>query len=324
MKLGSCWIIVLFITILISRKSIAMSAKETEELSEKSKEMFYHAYNSYINNAFPADELMPLSCKGRYRDHGPSLNDVNDSFGNFSLTLIDSLDTLFIMGDLEEFDRAIKTIVNSVSFNSDIVVTTFETNIRIVGGLISAHVLAKIVQEFESNNKNNDRELLWYNNELLNMAVDIGNRLLPAFKSPTGLPHRRINLKYGMDSKHMIPKQETCTACAGSMILEFAALSRLSGIPEYEEKASLAMDVLWKSRNIQSDLMGSVINVDTGSWVKKETGIGGGIDSYYEYLAKAYLLLGDPKYLYRWNKHYAGIMKYIGKVIYRCFVTYSY
>ena len=98
------------------------------------------------------------------------------------------------------------------------------------------------------------------------------------------------------------------------MILEFAALSRLSGNPVFKEKAEKAMDVLWASRNPQSNLVGSVINVQTGSWVKKEAGIGGGIDSYYEYLAKAYLLLGEPKYLERWNTHYAAIMDLIGKV----------
>lgn len=293
----------------------AMSAKEMKTLSAQSKEMFYHAYNSYMNNAFPADELMPLSCKGRYRDHGPSLNDINDAFGNFSLTLIDSLDTLFIMGDVEELDRAIQKIVSIVSFDSDIVVTSFETNIRIVGGLISAHILAKIVQQINSSKIYDSNVLKWYKSELLDMALDIGHRLLPSFNTPTGLPYRRINLRHGIDSKDVKLIKETCTACAGSMILEFAALSRLSGQTVFEEKASKAMDVLWKSRNLKTNLVGSVINVYKGSWVKKESGIGGGIDSYYEYLAKAYLLLGERKYLDRWETHYAAIMNYVGKVI---------
>ena len=293
-----------------------MDAKEKEELSQQTKEMFYHAYDSYMKNAFPADELMPLSCKGRYRDHGPSLNDVNDAFGNFSLTLIDSLDTLFIFGDIEEFDRAIKLVISNVSFDSDFVVTTFETNIRVVGGLISAHILAKIFQELKFKPKYSKKSLAWYKTELLDMALDIGVRLLPAFNSSSGLPHRRINLKHGMSSESLVSIKETCTACAGSMILEFASLSRLSGNPIFEEKAALAMDVLWKARDLQSNLVGSVINVHTGGWVKKEAGIGGGIDSYYEYLAKAYILLDDPKYLHRWKIHYAAIMKYIGKVNY--------
>ena len=304
--------ILLFLPILRIRTTHAMSAEEKLSLSEQSKEMFYHAYKCYMQNAFPADELMPLSCKGRYRDQGPSLNDINDTFGNFSLTLIDSLDTLLIMGDIKEFENAIKLVINSVSFDANIVVTTFETNIRVVGGLISAHILAKTVQELPNNK--HSKLLDWYSDELLNMAVDVGNRLLPAFNSRSGLPHRRINLKYGMNSNDLLNFQETCTACAGSMILEFMALSRLSGSSEFEKKANRAMDVIWDARNPNTNLVGSVINVETGSWVKKEASIGGGTDSYYEYLAKGYLLTNNSNYLDRWNAHYSAIMNFIGKV----------
>lgn len=64
------------------------------------------------------------------------------SFCSFSLTLVDSLDTLVVMGDMEEFDRVVRLVVRDVSFDSDVVVSVFETNIRMVGGLISAHILA--------------------------------------------------------------------------------------------------------------------------------------------------------------------------------------
>ena len=310
--------IVLFLTIPKIRTTNAMSAEEKLSFSEQSKEMFYHAYKSYMENAFPADELMPLSCKGRYRDQGPSLNDINDTFGNFSLTLIDSLDTLMIMGNIEEFENAIKLVIDSVSFDADIVVTTFETNIRVVGGLISAHILAKTVQELP--NYKHSKVLNWYNDELLIMALDVGSRLLPAFNSRSGLPHRRINLKYGMNSNDLLNFHETCTACAGSMILEFVALSRLSGNSEFEKKAKKAMDVIWNARNPNTNLVGSVLNVETGGWVKKEASIGGGTDSYYEYLAKGYLLTNDSNYLNRWNAHYSAIMNFIGQV----FGTESY
>ena len=63
---------------------------------------------------------------------------------------------------------------------------------------------------------------------------------------------------------------ETCTACAGTMILEFAALSRLSGEPVFEEKASQAMDVLWAARHRMSNLVGNVLNIQVWSqtqWV---------------------------------------------------------
>ena len=58
--------------------------------------MFIHAYDSYMQKAYPADELMPLSCKGRYRGIEPNRGDVDEAMGNFSLTLIDTLDTLVV------------------------------------------------------------------------------------------------------------------------------------------------------------------------------------------------------------------------------------
>ena len=46
--------------------------KEIIELREESKDMFYHAYNAYMYNAFPADELMPLTCQGKWASPSPS------------------------------------------------------------------------------------------------------------------------------------------------------------------------------------------------------------------------------------------------------------
>lgn len=76
---------------------------------------------------------MPISCRGRYRGLEPSRGDIDEALGNFSLTLIDSLDTLPVLGEFEEFDRAVRLVVDEVTFDSDIVVSTFETNIRVLG-----------------------------------------------------------------------------------------------------------------------------------------------------------------------------------------------
>ncbi|KAI8778721.1 ER degradation-enhancing alpha-mannosidase protein 3 [Biomphalaria glabrata] len=58
-----------------------MSGEEKKQLRDKSVEMFYHAFNSYMNFAYPADELMPLSCKGRYRGSEPPRGDIDDTLG---------------------------------------------------------------------------------------------------------------------------------------------------------------------------------------------------------------------------------------------------
>ena len=81
----------------------------------------------------------------------------------------------------------------------------------------------------------------------------------------------QVNLRYGV--KHGLSRtgseKDTCTSCAGTMILEFSALSRLTGDTIYEEKAARAMDYLWKSRHRASDLVGTVINIHNGDWVRR-------------------------------------------------------
>ncbi|XP_059621126.1 ER degradation-enhancing alpha-mannosidase-like protein 3 [Phlebotomus argentipes] len=283
-----------------------MSTKERNELKEEAREMFYHGYNAYMENAFPADELMPLSCAGRYRGITPSRGDMDDVLGNFSMTLVDTLDTLVILGDLEEFEHAVKLVIQNVSFDHNIIVSVFETNIRMIGGLLSAHILAEYIQK-EAN------LMMWYRGELLEMAKDLGYRLLPAFNTSTGIPHARVNLRDGMKSDELRHSRETCTACAGTILLEFAALSRLSGEPIFEVKAHRAMDALWKIRHRGSDLMGTTLNVHSGDWIRRDSGVGAGIDSYYEYCLKSYVLLGDERYLARFNRHYNAVMKYISQ-----------
>lgn len=90
------------------------------------------------------------------------------------------------MGNYSEFEKAISLVINDVTFDSDIVVSVFETNIRVLGGLLSAHVLAQDIQK-------KHHLLGWYDNQLLSMAKDIGHRLIAAFNSTTGIPHPRVN-----------------------------------------------------------------------------------------------------------------------------------
>ncbi|KAL4219236.1 ER degradation-enhancing alpha-mannosidase-like protein 3 [Mactra antiquata] len=268
--------------------------------------MFKHAYGAYMKHAFPADELMPLSCKGRYRGSEPSRGDIDDSLGNFTLSLIDSLDTLAVIGDLPEFENAVKLVIENAKFDTNVIVSVFETNIRVLGGLLGGHVLASYF-------KRKKISMDWYKDELLTMAKDIGTRLLPAFNTTTGIPYPRINLKHGISPDISKQYSDTCTACAGTMILEFAALSRLTGDTVFEDKAHKAMDYLWNQRHRSSDLVGTVINIHNGVWIRRESGVGAGIDSYYEYMLKAYILLGDDTYLTRFNKHYDAVKKYISQ-----------
>jgi mannosidase alpha-like ER degradation enhancer 2 len=169
--------------------------------------MFHWAYDGYLEHAYPYDELRPLSCDGV------------DTWGSYSLTLIDALDTLAIMGNYTEFKRVYNLVAMRTNFDANINVSVFETNIRIVGGLLSAHLFArKAGVELEPG---------WpCTGPLLRLAEDAASRLLPAFDTPTGMPFGTVNLQNG------VPNGETpvtSTAGVGTMVIEFGALSRLTG-----------------------------------------------------------------------------------------------
>ncbi|XP_060053810.1 ER degradation-enhancing alpha-mannosidase-like protein 3 isoform X5 [Erinaceus europaeus] len=251
---------------------------------------------------------MPLTCRGRVRGQEPSRGDVDDALGKFSLTLIDSLDTLVVLNKTKEFEDAVRKVLRDVNLDNDVVVSVFETNIRVLGGLLGGHSLAIMLKE-------KGEYMQWYNDELLHMAKQLGYKLLPAFNTTSGLPYPRINLKFGIRKPEARTGTETdtCTACAGTLILEFAALSRFTGATIFEEYARKALDFLWEKRQRSSNLVGVTINIHTGDWVRKDSGVGAGIDSYYEYLLKAYVLLGDDSFLERFNTHYDAIMRYISQ-----------
>ena len=84
---------------LVAKCSGTMTALELSELRNSTVQLFRHAFGSYMAHAFPMDELLPLSCKG------------TNSFGGVSVTLIDSLDTLAVMGLREEFALAVEVCV---------------------------------------------------------------------------------------------------------------------------------------------------------------------------------------------------------------------
>ena len=110
-------------------------------LREATREMFHHSFDKYLTHAFPYDELRPLQCKPRRWDRRER-GTLDDNLGGFALTLVDAADTLALMGDREGFQQALELIRHNVTFNNSIVVSVFETTIRVLGGLLSSHQLA--------------------------------------------------------------------------------------------------------------------------------------------------------------------------------------
>ncbi|KAJ6516008.1 alpha mannosidase-like protein [Mycena sanguinolenta] len=267
------------------------------------RSLWYHGFNNYMTFAFPLDELRPLSCTGQGPDWDhPENYAANDVAGNFSLTLVDVLDTLVVLNDRFGFEQAVKNVIDWVSFDVNTRPQVFETTIRVLGGLLSGHIFAS--QEGQP------FFLPWYKGELLEMAHDLGKRLLPAFSTPTGLPYARINLRHGVLKGEGI---ETCSAGAGSLLLEFGTLSRLTGDDRFEKAAYKAFFAIWNRRS-DLGLVGNTINIRTGIWTTPEvSGIGAGIDSFHEYALKWYIMSlspGDLEFLDAFEDSYAAIMRW--------------
>ncbi|ETO60672.1 hypothetical protein F444_21151, partial [Phytophthora nicotianae P1976] len=264
-----------------------MEEDERKALTKTVREMFYHAYNGYLTHAFPQDDLLPVSCKGGEFELGRLP----------MLTLIDTLDTLALLEDATEFRRAVGLVVENADFDLDTEVSVFETTIRMLGGLLSAHLFAV----------NTDLKLFpegGYDGSLLRLAVDLGDRLMPAFDTVTGIPYGTVNLKHG------VPKGETpiaSTAGAGSLSVEFTMLSVLTGEPKYAAASRGAVRALFQRRS-KLGLLGKHINTKTGEWTETSSGPGSNSDSFYEYLMKMYELFGDREALEMFAQVYPAVL----------------
>ncbi len=245
------------------------------DMDQQVRAEFLHAWNGYKTYAWEHDELKPLSKD--FRDwHSASLY----------MTPVDALDTMVLMGLDNEAAEARELIAQRLSFDQDIEVKNFEITIRLLGGLLSSYQLT------------NDQRLL-------RLAEDLGNRLLPAFNSPTGMPYMYVNLKTGKTRE-----AESNPAEIGTLLLEFGTLSKLTGKPIFYAKAKRALVELYKRRS-KIGLVGSVINVETGKWIDKTSHISGGIDSYYEYLLKSWLLFDDKDCQHMWKSSIKAVNRYL-------------
>jgi ER degradation enhancer, mannosidase alpha-like 2 len=249
--------------------------KNAQTLAARVRSEFLHAWNNYERYAWGHDALRPLSKTG------------HDWYGqSLLMTPVDALDTLVVMHLDAEAAKARSLIVHDLSFDRDIYVKNFEVTIRLLGGLLSSYHLTG-------------------DKRLLSLAEDLGNRLLPVFNSPTGLPYVQVNLRTGQTRDPLTNPAET-----GTLLLEFGTLSKLTGKPVFYEKAKRALVETFKRRS-PLGLVGESIDVETGAWTNTDSHISGGIDSYYEYLWKCWLLFGDKDCRDMWDASIPAVNKYL-------------
>lgn len=238
------------------------------------KKAFVFSWEGYKEHAWMQDEVAPLS--GEHKN----------GFGGWGATLVDSLDTLWIMDMKTEFELAVNEL-KRVHFTTMSLtkVNVFETTIRYLGGLLSAYDLSG--QKYKV---------------LLDKAEELGEMLYGAFDTPNRMPITRWNWRKGALGEDQEAEKRCLVAEVGSLSMEFTRLSQLTGDPKWYDAIARITDAFQQSQS-KTKVPGLwPIYIDTSS---KDFGfdstftLGGMADSVYEYLPKQHLMLGGRTDQYR-------------------------
>ncbi len=272
-----------FVVLLLLFSMVSCGQPETEHPTQQLAIRVRHdtkrSWDAYRDYAWGKDVLLPLSNSG--------MNWYEESL---NISPIDAFSTLVLTGLTEDADQVLRYVADSVFFNKDFNAKVFEVNIRVLGGLLSMYQLS------------GDRRIL-------EKAVDFGNRLMPAFRSATGIPHYWVNLETGVAEGSVVNVAE-----AGTYLLEMGMLSYFTGDPVYYQAAKRSSRAIFDRRS-EIGLVGEVIHIETGEWINPTSHICAGTDSYYEYLYKGWLLFGDPELKEMWDASIEAVLKYLPEEI---------
>jgi mannosyl-oligosaccharide alpha-1,2-mannosidase len=261
----------------------AKNIRETRK--EEVKKVFFRSWKNYRAQAWLHDELKPITGGSK------------DVFGGWAASLIDALDTLWIMGFEEEFRSAMKDIekINFGTTNLE-TVNVFETNIRHLGGLLAAYELSK-------------------EEVLLKKAKEVGEMLYHAFDTQNRMPITRWNFHKAARGEAQVADETVLLAEIGSMTMEFSRLSQITGDPKWYDAITRVTQVFEKQQD-STKLPGMwpiVVNARKPDFTQ-DSGftLGAMADSTYEYFAKTYALLGglDPVYKKLYEKSMETAIKH--------------
>lgn len=224
---------------------------------------FLYAWNGYKRAAWGYDEVRPITGTG---------HDFFIKGHSFGLSIIEALDTLYVMGLDDELTACVEWLRKNLHFDVDGEVEMFEAMIRMVAGLIAGYYATG--ERF-----------------MLDGARDLADRLLQCFsKSPTGVPYRYVNLHTGA-----VRGNPTNLAEAGSNILEFGDLTRLTGDPKYLAASKKSYETIIAKRS-PLNLLGTYFDVEKGEFTTTDdVAPEPPVDSFFEYLYGAWKMFGDTQ-----------------------------
>jgi len=246
---------------------------KSDELARKRRSFIVsamkHAWHGYKTYAFGHDELLPRSMKG------------NDPWGGMGTTLVDSLDTLWLMDLRAEFWEARDWVRDHLNHDNVATVSVFETTIRSLGGLLSAYDLSDDIT-------------------FLNKADDLGSRLLKAFDSPSGIPYGQVHLQTGEGSNIAWVASSALLAEYATLQVEFRYLARATGKKEYAIKAERIFEIIEDLQPHSGLLSLQTLNLQTEPRFRGDhISFGAMGDSAYEYMLKQWLQGGRKEMKYR-------------------------
>ncbi|KAJ2731741.1 hypothetical protein IW152_004337 [Coemansia sp. BCRC 34962] len=235
------------------------SVQTDKERRNAVRDAMRHTWSGYHKYAFGHDELLPVS------------NKSNDKWGGWGVTLIDALDTLYIMELYDEFNQGVTHVVDVDFSKATPGYTTpfFEMVIRSLAGLLTAYEMS-------------------LDKRLLAKAQQVGDVLMPAFKTATGLPYPRVDVNTGV----AVRASSICLAEAGTVQLEYWKLSDLTGNPVYHQTAQRVVDILDQTEKPYPGLYPIWVDIATGNFTSGQITFGAQGDSWYEYMLKQYIYSG--------------------------------
>ncbi|KAJ5760127.1 Mannosyl-oligosaccharide 1-2-alpha-mannosidase [Penicillium odoratum] len=266
---------------------------------ERVRDTFSVSFDAYENEAWGFDQYSPSS-----------QNHKNMVEGGMGWMIVDSLDTLILMNLTSQLRHARQWISTSLRYDQDHDVNTFETTIRMLGGLLSAHYLSN---QYPHLAPIADDDVGAAGEDLyIEKATDLADRLLGAFESNSGIPFSSVNLNRSLGIRSHSDGGAASTAEATTVQLEFKYLAKLTGEAEYWRVVEKVMEAVDK-QHPEDGLVPIFIHPDSGEFQTKNIRLGSRGDSYYEYLIKQYLQTSEQEPIYKelWDESIQGIRKHL-------------